>query len=167
MPSEYEFERERNIARNKALLEQLNLKQAVDDLIPVKTKPVKSQAKPIQSAKTKRPREDTTDGPRRQSARLQKDVVDPNESPSKRKRREVGSVKTIVHVPDSRSCRPKLKSAALGKQRNSWKRRNVIVRPNEHVTQTLTSPPSPRTRRRQILPTSLQRFKPYPRIGGT
>ncbi|KAJ6596949.1 WD40-repeat-containing domain protein [Mycena vulgaris] len=89
MPSEYEIERSRNIARNKLLLEQLQLKQAVDDLIPVKSKPVKSQAKPIQSAKTKRPRDDSAEGPRRQSTRLRKDVVDPNESPSKRKRREL------------------------------------------------------------------------------
>ncbi|KAJ7109432.1 WD40-repeat-containing domain protein [Mycena epipterygia] len=88
MPSEYERERERNIARNKALLEQLQLKQAVEDLIPAKPKATKSQAKPIQSSKTKRPRDETSEGPRRQSARLRKEVVDPNESPSKRKRRE-------------------------------------------------------------------------------
>ncbi|KAJ7449864.1 WD40-repeat-containing domain protein [Mycena latifolia] len=89
MPSAYELERERNIARNKALLEQLQIKQAVKDLIPVKPNAVvKSQAKPIQSSKAKRPRDEAADGPRRQSARLRKEVVDPNESPSKRKRRE-------------------------------------------------------------------------------
>ncbi|KAJ7685238.1 WD40-repeat-containing domain protein [Mycena polygramma] len=88
MPSEYELERERNIARNKALLEQLQLKQAVQNLVPVKTKATKSQAKPIQSAKAKRPREEVQEGPRRQSARLRKDAIDPNESPSKRQRRE-------------------------------------------------------------------------------
>ncbi|KAJ7452352.1 WD40-repeat-containing domain protein [Mycena galericulata] len=88
MPSEYELERERNIARNKALLEQLQLRQAVDDVIPVKSKPTKSQAKPVQSSKNKRPRDDVSEGPRRKSARLQKEVIDPNESPSKRKRRE-------------------------------------------------------------------------------
>ncbi|KAJ7111568.1 WD40-repeat-containing domain protein [Mycena crocata] len=84
----YELERERNIARNKALLEQLQLKQAVDDLLPVQKPATKSQAKPIQSAKTKRPRDEPTEGPRRQSARLRKEVIDPNESPSERKRRE-------------------------------------------------------------------------------
>ncbi|KAJ7709851.1 WD40-repeat-containing domain protein [Mycena rosella] len=94
MPSEYELERERNIARNKALLQQLQIKQvslkptqAVDDLIPVKSKPA-TQAKPIQSAKTKRPREAGPEAPRRQSTRLRKEAADPNESPSKRKRRE-------------------------------------------------------------------------------
>ncbi|KAF8212183.1 WD40-repeat-containing domain protein [Mycena galopus ATCC 62051] len=84
MPTEYELERERNIARNKALLEQLQLKQAVESLVPVKAKAAnKSQAKPVQS---------------RQSARLRTGAVDPNESPSKRKRREVRS-KTIHVVP--------------------------------------------------------------------
>ncbi|KAJ7097876.1 WD40-repeat-containing domain protein [Mycena belliarum] len=88
MPSEYELERERNIARNRALLEQLQIKQAVKDLVPVTANPAKSQAKPIQSSKPKRPREEAADGPRRQSARLRKEVVDPNESPSKRRKRE-------------------------------------------------------------------------------
>ncbi|KAK7020570.1 DNA damage-binding protein CMR1 [Favolaschia claudopus] len=69
MPSEYELERERNIARNKAA-----------------STATKSQAKPVQSSRQKRPREEATQ-PRRQSARL-REVVDPNESPSKRKRRE-------------------------------------------------------------------------------
>jgi hypothetical protein len=89
MPSAYELERERNIARNKALLEQLQLRQAVESLVPAKSKATKSQAKPIQSAKAKRPREEATEGPRRQSARLRKEVIDPNESPSKQKRRQV------------------------------------------------------------------------------
>ncbi|KAJ7219325.1 WD40-repeat-containing domain protein [Mycena pura] len=88
MPSAYELERERNIARNKALLEQLQLKQAVDKLIPAKAKPAKSQAKPIQPSKPKKTREAQSHAPRRQSARL-RDVPDPNESPAKRKRREV------------------------------------------------------------------------------
>ncbi|KAJ7343432.1 WD40-repeat-containing domain protein [Mycena albidolilacea] len=88
MPTEYELERERNIARNKALLEQLQLKQAVESLVPVKASTSKSHAKPIQSAKTKRPREEVTEGPRRQSARLRRGAIDPNESPSERKRRE-------------------------------------------------------------------------------
>ncbi|KAJ6630858.1 WD40-repeat-containing domain protein [Mycena sp. CBHHK59/15] len=88
MLSQYEIEREKNIARNKALLEQLQLKQAVEDLVPAQSKAAKSQVKPIQPRKPKRPREETTEGPRRQSARLRKEIVDPNESPTKRKRRE-------------------------------------------------------------------------------
>ncbi|KAF7323023.1 DNA damage-binding protein CMR1 [Mycena chlorophos] len=80
MPSEYELARARNIARNRALLEELDLKNA----IPVK--PDKSTAKPVQPRK---PRERAApDGPRRQSARLKSSVIDPNETPAKRKRRE-------------------------------------------------------------------------------
>ncbi|CAK5277400.1 unnamed protein product [Mycena citricolor] len=86
MPSQYELERERNIARNKALLEQLQLKQAVHDLAPP-TATSKSQAKPVQSSRTKKPREAPTDGPRRQSSRLRGTVVDPNETPKAKKRR--------------------------------------------------------------------------------
>ncbi|KAJ7235456.1 WD40-repeat-containing domain protein [Mycena haematopus] len=89
MPTEYELERERNIARNKALLEQLQLRQAVESLVPAKAKTAtKSQAKPVQSAKNKRSREEVPEGPRRKSARLRKETVDPNESSSQRKRRE-------------------------------------------------------------------------------
>ncbi|KAJ7632675.1 WD40 repeat-like protein [Roridomyces roridus] len=87
MPSALELQRQENIARNKQLLEQLKLKRAVDDVIPVKAKPAKSQAKPVQSSRNKRPREETTEGPRRKSARLQH-VIDPDESPSQRKERE-------------------------------------------------------------------------------
>ncbi|KAJ7774894.1 WD40-repeat-containing domain protein [Mycena metata] len=91
MPSAYELERQKNIDRNKALLEQLQLRQAVQDLVPAKPKapkaPAKSQAKPVQSTKAKRPREETSEGPRRQSARLRQ-VIDPDESPSKRQKRE-------------------------------------------------------------------------------
>ncbi|KAJ7063356.1 WD40-repeat-containing domain protein, partial [Mycena amicta] len=80
--SAYEIERERNIARNRALLEQLDLRHAE----PVKSeRPV--QAKPVQPNKPRQPRERAPDGPRRHSTRL-RNIVDPNESPSKRKRRE-------------------------------------------------------------------------------
>ncbi|KAH7921730.1 WD40 repeat-like protein [Leucogyrophana mollusca] len=87
--SEYELEREANIARNRALLEQLELKDAVGQLgVPAKTKaPAKSKAKPVQPSKrVKRERE--VEAPRRQSSRLKKEVVDPNESPSKKRKRE-------------------------------------------------------------------------------
>ncbi|EAU88489.1 hypothetical protein CC1G_04195 [Coprinopsis cinerea okayama7 len=86
--SEYELEREANIARNKLLLQQLELKAAVDDLGVSKAK-AKSTAKPIQPGKReKRKREPEADLPRRQSARLRKAVIDPNESPQKRRKRE-------------------------------------------------------------------------------
>ncbi|KAK7054845.1 hypothetical protein VNI00_003308 [Paramarasmius palmivorus] len=85
--SEYELEREANIARNRALLEQLELKQAVEELGLAKTKQPapKTKAKPIQpSKKVKKEPE----APRRQSARLRSTVIDPNESPAKKRKRE-------------------------------------------------------------------------------
>ncbi|KAF9464748.1 WD40 repeat-like protein [Collybia nuda] len=89
--SQYEIEREANIARNRALLEELELKQAVVDLgIPrteTKVSPV-TKAKPVQSSRRPRPEKLEAEAPRRQSLRLRKETVDPNESPSKRKRRE-------------------------------------------------------------------------------
>ncbi|KAF7294880.1 DNA damage-binding protein CMR1 [Mycena indigotica] len=87
MPSAYELEREKNIARNRALLEQLDLKQAVEGLV-AKPAATKSQAKPVQPNKPRKPRERVAEGPRRQSARLRESVIDPNESPAKRKRRD-------------------------------------------------------------------------------
>ncbi|KAF8447319.1 WD40-repeat-containing domain protein [Boletus edulis BED1] len=87
--SAYEQEREANIARNRALLEQLELKDAVAALgVSVKPKPApKPKAKPVQAAKRVK-RESTEEAPRRQSARLRKDdAVDPNETPAQRRKR--------------------------------------------------------------------------------
>ncbi|KIJ59193.1 hypothetical protein HYDPIDRAFT_140965 [Hydnomerulius pinastri MD-312] len=84
-----EQEREANIVRNRALLEQLDLKDAVSSLgVPAKPKPApKPKAKPIQPSK-KFKREPIAEAPRRQSARLKKEVIDPNESPEKKRKRE-------------------------------------------------------------------------------
>ncbi|KAL4077073.1 WD40-repeat-containing domain protein [Scleroderma yunnanense] len=90
--SAYEKEREANIARNRALLEQLDLKDASTSLgVPSKPAP-KPKAKPIQPAK-KLKREHIDRVPRRQSARLQKEVIDPNETPAQRRRRETEAAK--------------------------------------------------------------------------
>ncbi|KAM6500479.1 WD40-repeat-containing domain protein [Amanita muscaria] len=83
--SEYEIEREANIARNRALLEELELKKAVEDIVLSKPK-AKSTAKPVRAAKRKREKNEQ-EPPRRQSARL-RNVIDPNESPEKRMKRE-------------------------------------------------------------------------------
>jgi WD repeat-containing protein 76 len=90
--SAYELEREANIARNKALLEQLALKQAVDSLgFPPKSKPApKPTAKPVQSKRPKKEKVEP-DAPRRQSLRL-KNPVDPDENPSQKRKREVRSL---------------------------------------------------------------------------
>lgn len=83
-----EREREANIARNRALLEQLELKDAVATLgVSVKSKPApEHKAKPIPAAKRVK-RESKAEVPRRQSARLRKDVVDPNETRAQKRKR--------------------------------------------------------------------------------
>ncbi|CDO72873.1 hypothetical protein BN946_scf185002.g58 [Trametes cinnabarina] len=78
--SDYEQERLANIARNRALLAQLGLADASDSL-----KPTKSSAKPVQP-RVKRPKEPAM--PTRQSSRLRKAPVDPNESPAAKRKRE-------------------------------------------------------------------------------
>ncbi|XP_006458082.1 hypothetical protein AGABI2DRAFT_183171 [Agaricus bisporus var. bisporus H97] len=80
--SQYELEREANIARNRALMEDLELSRGASNLGIAKPKPA---AKPVQPAKRKR--KETEELPRRQSARLRKSVVDPNETPAQRKKR--------------------------------------------------------------------------------
>ncbi|KAG5650769.1 hypothetical protein H0H81_011108 [Sphagnurus paluster] len=85
--SQYELEREANIARNRALLEELDLKQAVAglDITPKSAPPTK--AKPVQPKK--RVTKEEVEAPRRQSSRLKRSAaIDVNESPSKRQKRE-------------------------------------------------------------------------------
>ncbi|KAG2157168.1 WD40-repeat-containing domain protein [Suillus clintonianus] len=88
--SAYELEREANIARNRALLQELDLKDAVTQLgIPPKPKPApRTRAKPIQPAKKVKREREVVEAPRRQSARLKKEVVDPNETAAQKKQRE-------------------------------------------------------------------------------
>ena len=87
-----EKEREANIARNRALLEQLDLKDASSSLgLPPKPAP-KPKAKPIQPIK-KPKREQIDRVPRRQSARLKKEAIDPNETPAQRRKREAEAQK--------------------------------------------------------------------------
>lgn len=82
--SAYEIEREANIARNRALLEQLGIKDASVQLgIAPKPKP---KTKPVQPAKRLK-RERVEETPRRQSARLRKEIIDPNETPAQRRKR--------------------------------------------------------------------------------
>ncbi|KAG1832004.1 WD40-repeat-containing domain protein [Suillus variegatus] len=86
----YELEREANIARNRALLEELDLKDAVTQLgIPPKPKPaIRTRAKPIQPAKTVKRAREVVEAPRRQSARLKNGVVNPYETAAQKRQRE-------------------------------------------------------------------------------
>ena len=85
-----ELDREANIAKNRALFEDLGLKDAVASLGASKPK---TAAKPLQTKKVKRERPEVEIQPRRQSRRLlSKNHVDPNETPEERKIREVRTV---------------------------------------------------------------------------
>ncbi|KAG6814381.1 hypothetical protein H0H92_010967 [Tricholoma furcatifolium] len=87
--SRYELEREANIARNRALLEQLELKQAVAGLgiSPSASKPEK-KAQLVQPKKRVKKETAHVEAPRRQSSRLKRAAIDLDESPSKRQKRE-------------------------------------------------------------------------------
>ncbi|KAF7967098.1 hypothetical protein HWV62_35909 [Athelia sp. TMB] len=87
--SAYELEREANIARNRALLEQLELKETVASLGLPAAPPAQTKAKPVQpTKKVKREREES-EAPRRSSRRLKTvPLADPNESPESKRKRE-------------------------------------------------------------------------------
>ena len=74
------------------MLEKIGIKEATRAISTRKDEDALKKSKPSQTTrKPKRPWKDDNApaAPRRQSTRLKKDVVDPNESPTKRKRREV------------------------------------------------------------------------------
>ena len=85
-----ERERQANIARNRALLEELELQENVSQLgIGAQQKPEpKKKAVPIQPAKKVKKEKAEAVAPRRQSLRLRATGVDPNESPSRKRKRE-------------------------------------------------------------------------------
>ena len=79
-----ELERQANIARNRALLESLDIQNVTEGL---KSKKREIKARPVQPAK--RVKVEKILAPIRQSARLRKIVELPNESPSKKRKRLV------------------------------------------------------------------------------
>ena len=94
-----ELEREANIARNRALLQELELKEAVSSLgIPKSTSAkAKSNAKPVQPAKKVKRERNEDAGPRRTSARLRTaPAIDPNESPGTKRKREVSDHQLVL-----------------------------------------------------------------------
>ncbi|KAH8106752.1 WD40 repeat-like protein [Cristinia sonorae] len=89
--SNFDDEREANIARNKALLAQLDI--SMSNLgIPTPAEKAKSKAKPVQPAKrVKRERGTGTPLPAREtrsSTRQKRPVINPNETPAQKKKRE-------------------------------------------------------------------------------
>jgi len=100
VPHFSELERQANIARNKALLEKLELGDAVNNIGFAKKSPpppkAKSKAKPVQPAKRVKREVVEDTGPRRQSARLKRSADDPNESPEKKRARLVRTLHNPV-----------------------------------------------------------------------
>ena len=94
-----ELDRAANIARNRAILEELELKQAVADLgIPKVQAAPKTKVKPVQPSKRVKRERSETDAPRRQSSRLKNGAIDLNElSPEEKRQREV-RVSNIVET---------------------------------------------------------------------
>ncbi|KZT11271.1 WD40 repeat-like protein [Laetiporus sulphureus 93-53] len=82
--SDYELEREANIARNREILAKLDL---TVDLPPAKKPTPQPTAKPVQPSKKAKVKKEVA-APVRQSARLRRATVDPNESPAKKRKRE-------------------------------------------------------------------------------
>ncbi|KAH9005298.1 WD40 repeat-like protein [Lactarius hatsudake] len=90
----YELEREANIARNRALIEQLQLKSAsasITEKAKVPAKPKQQQkpkTKPVQPIKKEK--RAVQEAPRRTSARLRgsTSAVDPDETPAQKRKRE-------------------------------------------------------------------------------
>jgi hypothetical protein len=90
-PLHSELEREANIVRNRALLQELELKEAVSSLGILKP-PLKAKGntKPVQPVKKVKWERNEDVGPRRTSARLRTaPLIDPNESPNSKRKREV------------------------------------------------------------------------------
>lgn len=91
------MEREANIAKNRALFEDLGLKDAVKSLGVASAKPQNSTAKPVQPKRVKREREE--EAPRRQSRRLLTKLHgDLNETPEERKQREVYVISPQLYI---------------------------------------------------------------------
>ncbi|KAF9483761.1 WD40 repeat-like protein [Pholiota conissans] len=110
--SQYELDREANIAKNKALFEELGLKQALNDLGPSKAK---TTAKPVQHKKVKRERS-AEPQPRRQSRRLL----------SKAK----GDVE---ETPQERALREKEREQELRDQEDALERARIAKRPRHDI----------------------------------
>lgn len=128
-----EREREANIARNRALLEQLELKQAVDSLGFSAKAPPKTKAKPVQPAKKVKKE---AEAPRRQSARLRSSAaIDPDESPSKKRKREVGAETLSIH-PSYEKCRQRNRNDLPRKLKTELSFRSANDFPNGHAITT-------------------------------
>lgn len=100
IPFNSELEREANIAKNRILLEQLGIKEAVTNLGGKASD--KKTAKPVQPAKrVKRERDSESSLPRRQSRRLltKSQLTDETLTPEERAIREVHDFLILFVIP--------------------------------------------------------------------
>lgn len=116
--------REENQAKNRVLLAELELENAVDTLGVPKPKPA-VKAKPVQPRKPKRKLEEDAPTPRRASSRLKRVLAPANETPEERRKREVGR-----HMSSGGRLtlrRLKRKSNAGRRRSNDWPPRSRRV----------------------------------------
>lgn len=151
-----ELERQANIARNKALLEDLELADAVNNIGFSKKPPLlppkaKAKAKPVQPVKRAKREVFEDPGPRRQSARLKRSADDPNEGPEKKRARLVSTlinpaaiVSCLTFWDNSRSKRRRSRDGRL--KTSVFKPRSVRGRQENLVTKTSSSRPSSASR---------------------
>lgn len=100
-----ELEREAKIARNRALIEQLDIKNVAASVAGPATKAkasAKPKAKPVQPIK--REKRVVDDAPRRVSARLRIAMIDPDETPAQKRKREVRSFYLAVLLTCVSNC---------------------------------------------------------------
>ena len=151
-----ELERQANIARNKALLEDLELSDAVNNIgfskkPPLPPSKAKAKARPVQPTKRAKREVFEDPGPRRQSARLKRSADDPNEGPEKKRARLVS---TLINTAAIVSCltfwdnsRSKRRRSRDGRLKTSvFKPRSVRGRQENLVTKTSSSRPSSASR---------------------
>ena len=121
-----ERERQATIARNRAILAELDL---VDAASVIKSTKTKSSAKPVQP-RVKKAKEPVM--PTRQSTRLRRVAIDPNESPAAKRKREVSFALFHCSIAHSKLCTsaPRRK-ADEGKSKNVWRPLRGSARPSD------------------------------------
>lgn len=160
-----ELERQANIAKNKALLDELELTDAVNNIGFSKKPPpplpkAKAKPKPVQPSKRAK-REVVEDaGPRRQSARLKRSADDPNENPEKKRARLVrtplnfaavipclASGTTLISKQRRRSDeRPRTNVSELRNVRD--RQGNLVIKTLSSMLSSASKIPKTRTNRR-------------------
>ena len=129
-----EQERQATIARNRELLAQLGLADAASAI--KSTKQATKSAKPVQP-RVKKPKEPPM--PTRQSTRLRRVTVDPNESPQAKRKREVRRESEKMKATVMNSVRSaKRRKEDRRKRRSVWKPPSANEKQSDLGTMILT-----------------------------